>query len=102
MFSEAGFGSSVRSESDNSDPTLPPWLPAEMRRSGLDYRSFGQGLLPSVAQPPLPLHEFLPQFLPPPWPLQSFCPLQACFGSGFFSSAVVWRDVPGLFGVPAA
>ena len=42
-------------------------------------RKYGQlgsdcycGLLPSVAQPPFPLHEFLPGFLPPPWPLQSF------------------------------
>ena len=38
-------------------------------RLGFDYYC---GLLPSVAQPPFPLHEFLPGFLPPPWPLQSF------------------------------
>jgi hypothetical protein len=39
---------------------------------------------PSVAQPPLPLQEFLPlqplsPVLQPPLPLQEFCPLQACF-----------------------
>src|SRR6476646_5474424 len=41
------------------------------------------GLLPSVAQPPLPLQVFLPlqpwsPDLQPPWPLQAFVPLQAC------------------------
>ena len=41
-------------------------------------------LEPSVAQPPLPLQEFLPLqpaslVLQPPLPLQEFCPLQACF-----------------------
>jgi hypothetical protein len=48
-------------------------------RNRLGTRQYGQagvdyycGLLPSVAQPPFPLHEFLPGFLPPPWPLQSF------------------------------
>ena len=44
---------------------------------------FGAGLLPSVAQPPLPLHEFLPlqplsPALQPPLPLQEFWPWQAC------------------------
>src|SRR5271156_3599544 len=39
---------------------------------------------PSVAQPPLPLHEFLPLQplsldLHPPSPLHEFCPLQECF-----------------------
>jgi hypothetical protein len=42
-----------------------------------------------VAQPPLPLQEFLPLqplslVLQPPLPLQEFCPLQACFS--FLSS----------------
>src|SRR5260370_14535961 len=42
------------------------------------------GLEPSVAQPPLPLHEFLPLqplslALQPPLPLQEFWPLQPCF-----------------------
>ena len=37
-----------------------------------------------LAQPPLPLQEFLPAQplspeLQPPWPLQSFLPLQSCF-----------------------
>jgi hypothetical protein len=41
-------------------------------------------LEPSVAQPPLPLQEFLPlqplsPVLQPPLPLQEFWPLQACF-----------------------
>jgi hypothetical protein len=40
-------------------------------------------LEPSVAQPPLPLQEFLPlqplsPALQPPLPLHEFCPLQAC------------------------
>src|SRR5947209_19293082 len=41
-------------------------------------------LLPSVAQPPLPLQEFLPlqplsPVLQPPLPLQEFLPAQSCF-----------------------
>src|SRR5580698_1156673 len=48
---------------------------------------------PSVAQPPLPLQEFLPLqpaslVLQPPLPLQEFCPLQACF------SFANWEMVP--------
>ena len=40
-------------------------------------------MLPSVAQPPLPLQEFLAlqpwsPVLQPPWPLQPFLPAQAC------------------------
>src|ERR1700683_3164823 len=43
-------------------------------------------LEPSVAQPPLPLHEFLPLQplsleLQPPLPLQEFRPLHACFST---------------------
>src|ERR1700735_2094320 len=43
-------------------------------------------LEPSVAQPPLPLQEFLPLQplsleLQPPLPLQEFRPLQACFST---------------------
>src|SRR5271170_7540303 len=43
-------------------------------------------LEPSVAQPPLPLQEFLPLQplsleLQPPLPLQEFNPLQACFST---------------------
>jgi hypothetical protein len=50
---------------------------------------------PSVAQPPLPLQEFLPlqplsPLLHPPWPLQEFLPLQACFSG---SSAACSRRV---------
>src|SRR5580704_13639674 len=48
-------------------------------------------LLPSVAQPPLPLQEFLPLqplslALQPPLPLQEFWPLQACFSFTFLSA----------------
>src|SRR5512140_502245 len=48
-------------------------------------------LEPSVAQPPLPLQEFLPlqplsPAAQPPFPLHEFWPLQACF-STFLSSA---------------
>jgi hypothetical protein len=49
-------------------------------------------LLPSVAQPPLPLQEFLPlqplsPLLHPPLPLQEFWPLQACFSLGALLSS---------------
>ena len=53
-------------------PSLPHGIALSTRqygRLGFDYYC---GLLPSVAQPPFPLHEFLPGCLPPPWPLQSF------------------------------
>ena len=48
------------------------------------------GLEPSVAQPPLPLQEFLPLQplsldLQPPLPLHEFWPLQACFSFTFLS-----------------
>ena len=54
------------------------------------------GLLPSVAQPPCPLQEFLllqplSPDLQPPCPLQEFCPLQEWVPL----SAGVWIDVPG-------
>jgi hypothetical protein len=49
------------------------------------------GLEPSVAQPPLPLQEFLPLQplsldLQPPLPLHEFWPLQACFSLTFLSA----------------
>src|SRR5580704_10652530 len=52
-------------------------------------------LEPSVAQPPLPLQEFLPLQplsldLQPPLPLQEFWPLQACFSFTFESSFLSW------------
>jgi hypothetical protein len=53
-------------------PSLPHGIALGTRqygRLGFDYYC---GMLPSVAQPPFPLHEFLPGSLPPPWPLQSF------------------------------
>src|SRR5579863_8992714 len=48
-------------------------------------------LEPSVAQPPLPLQEFLPlqplsPALQPPLPLQLFWPLHACFSLTFLSA----------------
>jgi hypothetical protein len=54
-------------------------------------------LEPSVAQPPLPLQEFLPlqplsPVLQPPLPLQEFCPLQACLS--FFACQIVPEDCP--------
>ncbi len=49
---------------------------------------------PSVAQPPLPLQEFLPLqpaslVLQPPLPLQEFFPAQACFSTFFLASKVI-------------
>src|SRR5271165_3236706 len=53
-------------------------------RSKCDRGYWAGGLEPSVAQPPLPLQEFLPlqplsPDLHPPLPLHEFWPLQACF-----------------------
>jgi hypothetical protein len=55
-----------------------------------DYFLSSGILLPSVAQPPLPLQEFLPlqplsPLLQPPLPLQEFWPLQACFSFAVLS-----------------
>src|SRR6204780_480703 len=52
-------------------------------------------LLPSVAQPPLPLQEFLDLqplslALQPPLPLQEFWPLQACFSLTCLSAFLSW------------
>jgi len=62
-------------------------------------------LLPSVAQPPLPLQEFLPLqpaslVLQPPWPLQSFWPLHACLP--FSASAMVCVETPAWLDMLAA
>src|SRR6516162_997541 len=56
------------------------------------------GLLPSVAQPPFPLQEFLvlqplSPVLQPPCPLHSFWPLQPCLP---FASSICWRETPAL------
>src|ERR1700683_3566402 len=64
-------------------------LCALKRLAGMGSRA-RPGLLryfPSVAQPPLPLQEFLPLQplsldLQPPLPLQELSPLQACFSTG--------------------
>ncbi len=58
----------------------------------MDSRGY---LLPSVAQPPLPLQEFWPLQLlspplQPPWPLQAFCPLQACLPELSSASEPTW------------
>ena len=58
----------------------------------LDYSGIFE---PSVAQPPLPLQEFLPLQplsldLQPPLPLQEFWPLQACFSFTFLSAFWSW------------
>src|ERR1700722_14295334 len=56
-----------------------------------DTENYSGILDPSVAQPPLPLQEFLPLQplsldLQPPLPLQEFWPLQACFSFTFLSA----------------
>jgi hypothetical protein len=68
----------------------------------LHYFGDGAGLLPSVAQPPLPLHEFFPlqplsPVLQPPLPLQELLPLQECL-SDFLP---ICSETPG-FPVEAA
>src|SRR5260370_22356627 len=79
----------------------PPYSQNASRGSWL-YPGFfsSAGILePSVAQPPLPLQEFLPLqplslALQPPLPLQEFWPLQACFSftflSAFLSAFLSW------------
>src|SRR6266567_7332146 len=66
-------------------------MPPARLLPSLQRRDYFLSLEPSVAQPPLPLQEFLPlQPLSPaehpPLPLQEFWPLHACF-STFLSSA---------------
>src|SRR5437764_9631835 len=63
-------------------PSGVRWRPARVQQvKNTNYAMCG--FEPSVAQPPLPLQEFLPLqplslALQPPWPLQSFFPLQEC------------------------
>jgi hypothetical protein len=52
--------------------------------------------LPSVAQVPLPLQEFLP---PAPLPLHEFCPAQACFSVASFLVAHFERNASLRAGV---
>src|SRR5580704_263817 len=72
-----------------SDLHQPPYNATALERcGGVAYSGI---LLPSVAQPPLPLQEFLPLqplslALQPPLPLQEFWPLQACFSFTFLSA----------------
>jgi hypothetical protein len=59
------------------------------------------GLLPSVAQPPLPLQEFLPlqllsPVLQPPLPLHEFCPLQACLSAASLSLSLILSETPAF------
>src|SRR6516164_3361048 len=67
--------------------------------NGKNY-CFSSGILePSVAQPPLPLQEFLPLqplslLLQPPLPLQEFWPLQACFSFTFLSAFLSLSVLP--------
>jgi hypothetical protein len=58
---------------DHHQPTGKAQKPSLPRGIALGTRQYGRlgfnyycGLLPSVAQPPFPLHEFLPGCLPPP------------------------------------
>jgi hypothetical protein len=63
--------------------------------------SAGLVLLPSVAQPPLPLQEFLPlqllsPLLQPPLPLQEFKPLQACLSVASLSLSPILTETPAF------
>src|SRR5277367_914007 len=61
-----------------------PQFPGEKSLRGITgFNQACGGLLPSVAQPPLPLQVFwalqpASPVLQPPWPLHAFCPLQEC------------------------
>jgi hypothetical protein len=62
------------------------------------YFGDGAGLLPSVAQPPLPLQEFFPlqplsPVLQPPLPLQEFWPWQECLSAFAFPNC---SETPGF------
>ena len=84
--SDSVFGKSVEAIRGHTDLSCSAKVKLEGRgtRSALTRRELAPGIFePSVAQPPLPLQEFLPlqplsPVLQPPWPLQSFLPLQAC------------------------
>jgi len=78
-----------RPEYENSDPRF------------LNLLDYIPGLLPSVAQPPLPLQEFFPLqplslVLQPPLPLHEFCPLQefVSFAPVDGASSIWWMEVP--------
>src|SRR5258707_5283495 len=65
----------IEGQETSPNPPIASWLVSVYSAGGLE---------PSVAQPPLPLQEFLPlqplsPSLQPPLPLQEFWPLQACF-----------------------
>jgi hypothetical protein len=61
-----------------------------------EFMPLQECFMSAEAQPPLPLHEFLPAqpaspLLQPPWPLHAFWPLQTClsveaWALSFFSS----------------
>jgi hypothetical protein len=80
---------------------VPPlrYLHRPANRAAGDFATaYMAGLLPSVAQPPLPLQEFfalhpLSLALQPPCPLHSFCPLQPCLP---FASSICWSATPAL------
>src|SRR5205823_1270937 len=90
------LASSVTLESRGLEPRL------SLNRS---YFFGSSGLLPSVAQPPLPLQEFLPlqllsAVLQPPLPLHEFMPLQACLSLASLSLSLslspIFSDTPAL------
>src|SRR5439155_9612824 len=65
------------------------------------YFGDSDGLLPSVAQPPLPLQEFLPlqllsAVLQPPLPLHEFMPLQACLSVASLSLSPILSETPAF------
>ncbi|HEX7516128.1 MAG TPA: hypothetical protein VF345_02460 [Chthoniobacterales bacterium] len=71
-----------------------------INRSYLAGESAGL-LLPSVAQPPLPLQEFLPlqplsPVLQPPLPLQELWPLQAFLSAAGEVSAILLSETPAF------
>src|SRR5271167_3123132 len=77
----AGISKDLERTKTNTRAGLFPHRPSQFWCS----RNYAAGgLEPSVAQPPLPLQEFLPlqplsPALHPPLPLHEFWPLQACF-----------------------
>jgi hypothetical protein len=86
--------SRVTLESQGMEPRL------SINRSYLAGDSAGL-LLPSVAQPPFPLQEFLPlqllsAVLQPPLPLHEFMPLQACLSVASLSLSPILSETPAF------
>src|SRR5215831_10642408 len=92
-----GFAGTAEPPSPSRNREPEGWdLGVSINRS---YFFGSSALLPSVAQPPLPLQEFLPlqplsPVLQPPLPLHEFIPLQLCLSAASFSLSPILIVTP--------